>query len=449
MSKDLGLRIRDWGLQSAFAGLLLLVLAAGSALCTPFAVSPVIDYTPGLGNGGFSDSSLALHTPVGGLVNFPNSTSVVSLGDHGSITLAFDHDAQDDSRNPYGLDFIVFGNAFFRGGDPAFRWQEPAFVEISQDNSMWYLILPSKLPSNMVGGVDTGDSHTILRGYAEYTPTLACPSNRTNEEFYTVPDRPSNPETSANLPVDAVSGGGDAMDIAWAVVQSAPGVPAPDGQGHTIPAGIAWFRYIRLTDVLEDDTNPTYGRITADIDAVSDIAPAVRIGEAKTLPGGSYAVITDAIVTAAFTGEFYIEAQDRSAAMRVISGASVAIGDRITITGHISKSGGSFVLPDPMFTAVSSNNQVPRPLGAPIARLGSDLSYGLRVRTWGKVIYPGDGYYCIIADGNSAAMVTCPDYFETQQDAYLAVTGVRDREEGLERILIRTSSPDDIRPAGS
>ena len=47
--------------------------------------------------------------------------------------MRFDHLVADETYNPMGLDFIVYGNAFWVGGDPQRRWAEPAYVEIMLD----------------------------------------------------------------------------------------------------------------------------------------------------------------------------------------------------------------------------------------------------------------------------------------------------------------------------
>jgi len=150
-------------------------------LARPFA-DRVIQYLPGPGqwvqNPKFNDPLRALGSPQGGTVTDPCNESLVSLGDGGSLLLAFDAPVWDDPRNPYGLDCIVFGNPAWVGGDPAYRWQEPAFIEISMDRNSngladdeWYLVLPNKLPSALVGSpaedCDTGYSSTVLRNYAE------------------------------------------------------------------------------------------------------------------------------------------------------------------------------------------------------------------------------------------------------------------------------------------
>ena len=69
------------------------------------------------------------------------------------VTIEFDHDVIDDPNNPFGIDFIVFGNAlgvstrdeyYDQTTDPAnckFNGQsasENAFVEVSQDGRTWY-----------------------------------------------------------------------------------------------------------------------------------------------------------------------------------------------------------------------------------------------------------------------------------------------------------------------
>lgn len=429
-----------------------LALCAGVAAANPFA-SSVVSYDPGpgqfVGNPMYNDPSKCLGAPKGLAVSIPDNSSIVTLGDGGSVTLAFAGPVHDNPRNPYGLDFIVFSNAQFVGGNPGFRWQELAFVEISQNGADWYLILPSILPSQLRGGIDTGNSYTPVCGYAEYTPTMGLPQvvnpgagiSRTAEELYTVPDRPSIPGDESSIAFDYVSGGGDAMDIAWAVAQVSPGVPAFDGSGNPIPANIGWFRYIRITDALVGDKLSNEGEISAEIDAVSEVRQAMTIGEARSLAEGGYALITEAVVTTAFEGEFFVQAPDRSAALKLRSRWPVQPGDMVTATGHLSRLGGRFILPDAMFTATSSENPLPAPLGMPLRSLGADLAYGLRVRTWGEVTDEGDGSYCVITDGASSAKVVCDQFFYVPAGSYLAVTGVCDREEGSEQAIVRVSDP--------
>jgi hypothetical protein len=72
----------------------------------------------------------------------------------GYVTVAFDHRVVDDPQNPYGLDFIVFGNAlhdiggeqyFYGTDDPngvtvatADILAEPGIVEVSQNGTTWF-----------------------------------------------------------------------------------------------------------------------------------------------------------------------------------------------------------------------------------------------------------------------------------------------------------------------
>lgn len=426
---------------------LALVLLQAAAWANPFADS-VVSYNPGPGqfvlNPMFNDPARCLGAPVGLYVDEPDNTSCATLGDGGSITLAFNEPVYDDPANPYGLDFIVFSNCQFVGASPTYRWQELAFVEISQDGSTWYLILPSKLPADLVGGVDTGQSATVVSGYAEYTPTVGLPQDlelpefkvtRTAEELYTVPERPSVPGDPGTIAFDYVSGGGDALDIASAVVETARGVPAMGDDGKPIPAGIGWFRYVRITDAVTGDRLGQLNEISAEIDAVSAIRPALSIGQAKRRADGDYVLITDAVVTGAFFGGFFIESPDRSAALKVISDRTVSPGDRLTITGHISK-GAGFVLPDTMFS-VTGSVATPKPLGISIPSLNSDLACGLLVRTWGRVIDDGDGLYCVISDGGRRCAVVCDDYFYAPLDSYVSVTGVCDRDPATGDTIVR------------
>jgi len=135
-----------------------LLFFAALAAASPFA-TVVLDYSPAPGqfvnSSIFNDPEKALGPPVGSGVAAPNNDAVVSLGSFGgSITLGFDQTVLDNPLNAFGLDAIVFGNAFFTGGDPTRRFAEAGIIEISRDvngnglpDDPWYVIRGSSLPS--------------------------------------------------------------------------------------------------------------------------------------------------------------------------------------------------------------------------------------------------------------------------------------------------------------
>jgi len=78
---------------------------------------------------------------------------VVTVGIGGTLILKFSHKISDDENNPYGIDFLVFGNAMqaiggmenWFYGDPAdifltsgFVNTEAGKVSVSQDGILWY-----------------------------------------------------------------------------------------------------------------------------------------------------------------------------------------------------------------------------------------------------------------------------------------------------------------------
>ncbi|MEN0019442.1 MAG: hypothetical protein AAF747_01005, partial [Planctomycetota bacterium] len=46
------------------------------------------------------------------------TNEIVSIGEGGQLTVAFDEPVRNDAQNPFGLDLLIFGNAFY--GDTAF-----------------------------------------------------------------------------------------------------------------------------------------------------------------------------------------------------------------------------------------------------------------------------------------------------------------------------------------
>ena len=139
----------------------LIILGAVSVGCRAedFA-SQVINYTPAPGqivnNATFNNPARALGAPVGGGTLSANNTKVVSLGGFGgSITLRFAQTVLDDPCNPFGLDAIVFGNAFWVLNNSNRRFAEAGVIEISRDinanglaDDPWYVLPGSHIPSN-------------------------------------------------------------------------------------------------------------------------------------------------------------------------------------------------------------------------------------------------------------------------------------------------------------
>ena len=112
----------------------------------------------------FKDAANVLHRPTcymegqwGGVVSPYNPAwmagELLTLEEEDYVTIEFDHKVVDDPKNPWGLDFIVFGNALIEGtkktyydeaSDPG-NWEytnsladEKALVEVSADGVNWF-----------------------------------------------------------------------------------------------------------------------------------------------------------------------------------------------------------------------------------------------------------------------------------------------------------------------
>ncbi len=312
----------------AIAGMCMLMLAAAVRATTPFGAR-IVDYSPAPGQfvqvADFNAPILALGPPSGGGMFDADDTSVVTLGGFGgSITLAFDHVVEDHRLNPFGMDAIVFGNAFWAGSDADRHFAECAMIEICLDptgndcaEGPWYLIPGSHItdpdgqlaqrtwdddtadqtyPPNSslwipVGsaGVWTTDAYLLpndvfagnllriidnpeqgtgiegIYGYADYAPTLVL--GDTDGDDY-ADDLEATPETFYTSPDDPMtvgissgSGGGDAFDIAWAI-----------DPVTLAPADLPGFNLIRITNAVDFVETPL-GEISPEIDAVADAKP--------------------------------------------------------------------------------------------------------------------------------------------------------------------------------
>jgi len=161
--------------------------------------------------------------PPGDSLPTQGSTSTVSLGRGGSITLRFTDNVIVDGPGP---DFIVFENAFFKGSVPASPtstcnvFAEPGRVEVSADGFTW-AAYPYDASSLALVGQDQTPCSAIplLHGLAGLTPTFTG--------NWTVPDDPGAWDGGGT---GGVSGaGGDAFDLA--------------------EVGLAEVRFVRITDL--------------------------------------------------------------------------------------------------------------------------------------------------------------------------------------------------------
>ena len=75
-----------------------------------------------------------------------SNSAVVTLGSFGgSIVYKYDEPLKNDLKNPYGIDFIVYGNCFANtDGTTASGAAEPAAVMVSKDGNTWYELAGSE-----------------------------------------------------------------------------------------------------------------------------------------------------------------------------------------------------------------------------------------------------------------------------------------------------------------
>jgi hypothetical protein len=184
-------------------------------------------------------------------VGLDDESLITTLNEGAEIVVRFDHQVENDPNNPYGIDLIVFGNAFFAGSgwvsdetdmdtymlnDPAGCNTEPVTVAVSQDGENWHEFTDGPYADSMF-------------------PTHAWEWDSVNHEW-------TDNEMDFTRPVDPSLTLSDFNGIS-----AAQAIALYDGSGGGTGYDLAetpysWIQYVKVTSA------------GGEIDAFADVAPA-------------------------------------------------------------------------------------------------------------------------------------------------------------------------------
>lgn len=244
----------------------LAAMIAHQAAADPWA-DAVVNYVQGAGVGDdfvtgapFNDPLAALGEPTrftspdsfGSAVTPLNAPfrahEVVSVGRGGELVVRFDEPVTDHAANPFGIDLLIFGNAFFVGTffNPDFSFN-PAGTAVAV-GSEGGLIEVSADGENYVAVVGDADGLFPTNGYADLTDPFATAAGAVPANF----TRPVDPaftwigKTYAEILAGYNgSGGGVGVDLA--------------------PTGLASISFVRIS-------TPAGALSVPEIDALADVA---------------------------------------------------------------------------------------------------------------------------------------------------------------------------------
>ena len=207
----------------------------------------------------------------------------------GYVVIAFDHDVLDDPDNPFGVDFIVFGNAGCTKStttgmtaldDPAtcrltaYGFPEESVVEVAQNpNGPWY--------GSSRWRTSDGFAPTLGHRYDPENPDTSLYSGNRWWGAPTDPTFPVDPRISfsncAGLTLAELcqryngSAGGTGYDLEHAIDEDGNELPADAAHGER-----KWFRYVRISCAYSEEPNEDgdFGFTEPEVDAVADVRPA-------------------------------------------------------------------------------------------------------------------------------------------------------------------------------
>ena len=189
---------------------------------------------------------------------------VVTIGNGGHLTVKFNHRIADDENNPYGIDFIVFGNALqfagqaWENGNPeeitliGSVWADPGIVSVSQDGQTWFVFSNGPYADDFAPTASYKWDQLEDKWTQELDPTRPIDPNLRASDF--------DGKTLAEM-ISAYNGsaGGTGFDLRWLS-------PADYAKLAVDPnTGRRWIQYVQI----EDDPGSS---ATTEIDAIADVS---------------------------------------------------------------------------------------------------------------------------------------------------------------------------------
>jgi len=204
----------------------------------------------------------SMTVPVVSVYSAFRSFELVTVGNGGELVVKFNHRVADDLNNPYGIDFIIFGNAQqnanssvgWANGDPeAFTIgssnliAEAGVVSVSQDGVTWHTYDPNSGPF--------ADTFAPTLGRV-YDPNNADESIGDWNQWWAVPTNPT-------LPLDPMITSQDLLGLSVAEAAELYGESA-GGTGFDLSElGLDWIQYVKIAG---------NDQVTPEIDSIADVS---------------------------------------------------------------------------------------------------------------------------------------------------------------------------------
>jgi hypothetical protein len=309
-------------------------------------------------DGGVTDRVSIIDDPYN--VTPAGADVITEIKNGGEITVQLGRKIYDSPGNPYGIDFIVYGNSFLSASGYSGSVSDatdlnaailgsgifghPTTVSVSPDGTNWYTYATSPVlfPDNAYRWDDTNDSWTA----EEMNPT-----------------KPLNPAVYATgyFSGDSVATGLDQF------------AGAAGGTGYDLKeSGFPWVRFVRI--------QPEVGTYTV-IDAIAAVNPTV-VGDALTItPGNLTAGVTNLVFQSPADSSQNLIAINFTAVSDIARVSTVALNDLssyASVAGSIAVAYNIAVKPITDANPVAYLADVSLRAGASYAGTGGDL----RVYQW-------------------------------------------------------------------